>query len=121
MADLFGLDIAQLVADALDGQLRNGTLTRVIPGERDAANPTARTDATVSTFNFQGFHSIRQIRRAGELIPETVAVLTIIGNSVSPRTVPRVNDRAQLDGLQVELVQLIQRDPAEAIYEFRTQ
>ena len=120
MSDLFGLPIAQLVADALAsaGNLQAGVLLKSTPGVEDATDPTAPVPDTVTPYSFQGFIEQRAVRRADTLIAEPTPILTIIGKSVSPAAVPAVNDRAELAGVTYELERLIRADPAGAVFEF---
>ena len=121
MGDLFGLDIAQLVADSLAsaGNLQQGTLLKSTPGAEDPNDPTAPVPDTVTRHTFQGFIEQRAVRRDDTLIAEPTPILTIIGKSVSPDVEPRINDRAELAGMTYELERLIRRDPAGAVYEFQ--
>ncbi len=120
MVEIFGQDIAQIVADALAsaGGLQAGTLTKESPGVRDPDDPTAATDPVLSTHSFQGFFSLKEVRIADTLVAESIPVLTIVGKSVTPMAVPQVGDKAELSSITFELVRLIERDPAEALYEF---
>ena len=121
MGDLFGLPIAQLVADALAsaGNLQQGTLLKSIPGAEDPTDPTAPVPATVTQHSFQGFIEQRAVRRDDTLIAEPTPIMTIIGKSVSPAAEPKINDRAELAGMTYELERLIRRDPAGATFEFQ--
>lgn len=118
MADLFGIDIAGLVAQAFDGQLREGVLVRSTPGVRDPNDPTVSTLPRETRHAFDGFVAQRSIRRDDTLIVETVAVMTILGGSLDPPVEPQPNDRAELDSITYELVRLLRSDPAGAAYEF---
>ena len=104
MAELFGIDIAELVAEAIDGAggLQPGTLIKG-GGMRHA---------------FQGFFQLQQIRETETLVVATIPVLTIIGNSLPAGIVPEVNDGAEHADIRYDLVRLISRDPAAAVYEF---
>ena len=121
MGDLFGLDIAQLVADSIAsaGNLQTGTLLKSTPGPEDPTDPTAAVAATITRYSFQGFIQQRAVRRDETLIAEPTPILTIIGKSVSPDAEPKINDRAELAGMTYELETLIRRDPAGAVYEFQ--
>ena len=109
MSRLFGIDIAQVVSDALEsaGNLTPGVLIKF------AADPNNST-----RHNFQGFVETRSIRRQDTLVVEPAPILTIIGASISPAVVPSVNDQAELASMTWEIVRLIRRDPASAVYEF---
>ena len=120
MGDLFGLDIAQLVADSIAsaGNLQQGTLLKSTPGAEDPTDPTAPVPATITSYTFQGYLEQRAVRRDDTLIAEPTPIMTIIGKSVSPAAEPKINDRAELAGMTYELERLIRRDPAGATYEF---
>ena len=120
MPELLGLDIAQLVADSIEsaGNLQLGTLIKSETGQEDENDPTAPVTDTPTTHSFQGFVELKEIRRDQTLIAEAVPVMTILGASISPSAEPAVNDNATLAGITYELVRLITRDPASAVYEF---
>ena len=120
MPDLFGLDIAQIVADAIEsaGNLQAGTLIKSVPGVDDPNDLTAPVPEATTSHTFQGFLSDREALRQDTLIPEAIPVMTIIGASVNPSAVPRINDTVTLAGIDFLLHRLISRDPASAVYEF---
>lgn len=120
MPELFGIDIAALVNDAISGAggLQAGTLIRQAPADRSIDDLTSAPTTREVTFDFQGFVATQSIRREDTLIVETVAVLTIIGRSIQPLTTPLVNDRAEINEITYELTRLIRSDPASAVYEF---
>ena len=120
MVNLFGVNIAQIIADAIRdaGGVLAGTLTRTPPGTRNVDDPTQVTPATPVSHSFQGFIEQRSIKREDSLIVETVSVLSIIGASISPATTPKVNDTVSINGQTMSLIRLINADPAEAVYEF---
>ncbi len=120
MPELFGLDIARLVADSIEsaGNLRPGTLAKSEPGQEDPNDPTAPVSSITTAHSFQGFIEAKAVRREDTLIAEAVPVMTILGASVNPVAEPAVNDKATIDGITYELVRLITRDPASAVYEF---
>ena len=121
MADLFGLDIAGLVADSIAaaGNLQDGALIKFTQGARDANDPTAEIPVTETSHVFQGFLEFREFRRPDTLIPERTPVLTMLGGSISPAAVPAVNDAVELAGVRYQLTFLLTRDPAAAVYEFQ--
>ena len=108
MVELFGIDIAQEVANALEeaGNLVEGTLFRESDG---------------SEHKFQGFIEFREIRQPGSfVVVETVAVLTIIGASLPEGVTPNANDRASIGRFENgQLSDQLSVDPTEAVYEFR--
>jgi hypothetical protein len=119
MADLFGLDIASLVNSAIAGAggVLPGTLTRIIPGVR-GDNPTDGTNPTKTTHSFSGFVEQKDKRILGEVAAANQSTISILGASINPVAVPRVNDQVLLDGSTYTLVELLSLDPARALYEF---
>lgn len=124
MANLFGLDIAGIVNNAISsaGGVRPGILTKTTPGTRTPGDLIGGTNPTMTTHSFQGFVEQKSERRAGQvgasLGGQTVSIL---GASVSPAAVPAVNDSVTIDSVTYNLVELVSRDPAEALYEFGAQ
>jgi hypothetical protein len=123
MAELFGIDIAAVVADSIAaaGDLRPGTLTKSTPGSRTGGQLTAGTNPTTASHSFRGFVERRDARRQGQVGREPMSIVTILGASVSGGAAPEVNDVATVDGTAYVLLELISRDPASAVYEFRTE
>lgn len=122
MPDLFGLDIAGLVADSIAsaGDVRPGTLAHKVAGTRGSGdNVLAGTNPTTTTHSFRGFVETRTPRRAESLVENPIAVVSILGATVSPMVEPDVGDVATIDGDAYTLVELLSADPARALYEFR--
>lgn len=123
MPDLFGLDLAGIIASAFKGAggLVEGTLTRVEQGSRTAGSLTGGKSEGTTSHVFQGFLEQREIRREGQVAADVVQAVTILGGSVDPPAVPEVNDRATLEGITVTLIRLLERDPAAATYVFEAE
>lgn len=121
MPNLFGLDIAGIINSeiARAGGVLSGTLTRTVPGTRTGGSLTAGTNPTETTHSFKGFAETKEDRRSGQIGAQSMAVVTVLGASLS--VVPEVNDRALLDGVTYTLVELLSRDPAAAVFEFRAE
>ena len=121
MPDLFGLDIAGIINTEIAnaGGVRSGTLTKETPGTRTPGDLAGGTNPTSVAYTFNGF--VEQKATAGDLTQMSMAVVTILGASVTPTAVPEVNDRVLIDGITWELVELLSRDPAAAVYEFRAE
>lgn len=121
--NLFGLDIAGLVADSIAsaGGVRDVTLTKTTPGTR-GSSLTAGTNPTTTTHSCKGFVETREVRRSGSLVGDSLSVVSILGDTVSNGTVtPEVNDTALIDGTTWNLTELISADPAGALYEFEAE
>ncbi len=123
MAELFGLDIAGIVNDAITeaGGVRPGSLLKTAPTTRTAGSLTAGNNPKTTTHTFQGFSETKEKRRTGQVGAMSIGIVTILGKSVLPIAVPEVNDVATIDGDDWTLLELISRDPAEAVYEFRAE
>ncbi len=121
MPNFFGIDIAGLVNSSIAGAggVRPGTLTKTVPGSRTVGDPTAGTNPTTTSHSFSGFAETREARRPGQVGASSMAVVTVLGASVSPAAVPEVNDTATIDGVVYVLVELLSGDPAGATFEFR--
>lgn len=123
MANLFGLDIAKLIADniAIAGGVRPGVLTVNAAGTRTSGSVTAGNAPTTTTHQFQGFVETKARRREGTQVPSGMAVVTILGATITPAVVPGVNNEVEIDGDTYTLLELLSRDPASAVYEFRAE
>lgn len=124
MPDLFGLDIAKVVNDAISsaGGVRPGVLTHFNPPfERDPDNPTSGVDATLTTHDIRGFVDRKEVRRPGQVGAMYESVVSILGASINPKTIPKVNDTVVMDGATYKLVELAKLDPAAALYEFKAE
>lgn len=123
MAELFGLDIAEIVNDSITaaGGVRPGSLLKTTPGTRTGGSLTGGTNPVTTVHTFQGFSETKENRRTGQVGAMSLGIVTILGKSVLPFAVPEVNDVATIDGVDWTLLELMSRDPAEAVYEFRAE
>lgn len=125
MVDVFGLNIAQIVNDAITaaGGLVDGTLTKQAIGQRDPDNLTAGPAVTTASHAFKGFAETRMSPRlaAGSDVPQSDAVISILGASVAPPAVPEANDEVTIENTTYLLLSLRERDPAAALYVFNAQ
>ncbi len=123
MANLFGIDIAGLVNSAIisAGGVRPGVLLKTAPSSRTSGSLTDGTNPKTTTHTFQGFTETKEKRRTGQVGSMSTGIVTILGKSVQPFAVPEVNDIATIDGASFTLLELLSRDPAEAVYEFRAE
>ncbi len=121
MPRLFGLDIAGIVNKeiAAAGGVLDGQLTKVMPGTRTSGSLTEGTNPAETTHTFKGFvDKGNETRFAGQLQTVDGEVVSILGDSLPSGIVPEVNDKVTLESKEYELVKLLQRDPAAALYEF---
>lgn len=123
MPNLFNLDLAKMVTDALAqaGGVISGTLTKTTPGTRTPGSLTGGTNPTTTTHSFQGVIEVREIRREGQVGAKIMSVVAIYGASISPAAVPEVNDTVTIESETRILLELIGRDPSASVYEFTTE
>lgn len=118
MPDLFGLDIAGIVASAIDsaGGLLAVTLTKMTPGTRNPLDPTAGTNPTSTPYTCEGVisdYANRQID--GTLVKTGDRQVLILGATLPAGIVPGPNDHVTIEGLPYDVVR-VTRDPAAAAY-----
>lgn len=118
---LFGIDIAGILNDAMTraGGLTPGVLTRKTVTQPTAVNPGGGGTVKTETHAFQGALESGERRVSG--LRQTVQgeFLTIMGASLEVE--PRTNDAVEIEGRQLTLAQLVERDPASAAYTFRVE
>lgn len=103
MAIIFGIDIPAIVFGAVQGQLFAGTLTRIV-------------NKIPKSFVFEGIPGgDEETINAQAVSTSSSDVITIIANSITPRTIPRIQDSIQIQGKEYSIVG-IKADPAEATY-----
>ena len=120
MATIFGIDLQELIADAVAaaGGLNPGVLTKSIAGGRESDNPTRAVAPTTTEHTLEAVVESKAVRLEGSDIASVRPVMTIVGGSVTPLAEPEVNDTVTIGGLTFTLNRLISVDPAKAAYEF---
>jgi hypothetical protein len=120
-SELFGVDIAGIVADVTAGQLFPVTVTRHTEGERDPDNLTGgkpRVPATV--VGIEGFwEDFTRDPPPGVEIELGDRKAVLIGDTIPAGGVPRRNDAITIEGETLWVVQLISRDPASAVFVYQ--
>lgn len=115
MPNLFGVDIAGIVADATSGQLVPGTLHQISYGSRSGSVTGGRTQ-TETDISFEG---IIESYTEDEIDETTVLSndrrVLIITNSMAQSVVPEPNWDVTIEGLRYRVI-AVSRDPAEATY-----
>lgn len=121
MTKLFGLDIARLVDQSIRsaGGVLSGTLVRSVPGTRTSGDLAGGLQPTTTTHSCRGFVETRQSRRSDSTVPVSYPQVSVLGASVTPAAVPAVNDLVTFGGRRYRLLELLQSDPAEALYVFK--
>ena len=101
MAVIFGIDVPALVHGATNGQLFAGTLTRIV-------------NKVPKTYVFEGVPGgDEEAINAQAVSTSGTNVITIIANSIMPRTTPRIQDSIRLQEKEYSIV-AVETDPAEA-------
>lgn len=118
---LFGVDIAKIVNQEIAGAggVLSGTLTRETKGTRTPGSLTGGTNPTPATYAFKGFVETAGERRPGSSSASSISTVSILGDSCSVE--PKVNDTATIEGEDWTLLELVERDPAKALYVFKAE
>lgn len=119
MSQLFGLDIAQIVADSIAsaGDVQDVTLIKVTPGTRTPGRLTGGTNPSETTHTARGFRDSLTTLRPGTLVENASAVVYILGATIAGGQVPEPNDRITIGGLTFTIVEGgVSTDPADALY-----
>ena len=122
MPDLFGLDIAGIVADALTsaGGLAAATLVKIYPGSRVPGALTGGVNPTSTSYTTTGILETRAERDwAGSgwtMTERKKATITLVGKPLTDAGVtPEAGDRVTLEAVTYEII-TVDRDPAAATY-----
>ena len=116
MPDLFGMDIAKLVADNLGPGVLDATLTQVTAGNRTAGDLTAGVNPTNVDYPCKGFvddYSASQID--GTLIKANDHKVTLLGGTLQGGIIPQQGDKVFIENTTYEIIK-VKRDPAAATY-----
>lgn len=123
MNKLFGLDIAKIVNNEIKscGNLQKGTLRSITPAVLDPLNLDDGCNYTFTEHSFQGFIEQVEMRREDMVPAGFMSKLLILGGSISPKIVPKVNDEITMNSINYTLTRLLERDGASATYVFRVE
>lgn len=116
MPNLFGRNIAKLVADgiAAAGGVLDVTLTAQTPGTPTPGALTAGTNPTSTPYAGKGFLEELSANRFPEALVEMgTKQVVLLGHTFS--VAPQVNDEITIEGETVTIVSVL-RDPAGATY-----
>lgn len=117
-SELFGVDIAGLVADAMGGQLFPVTVTRYAEGDRDPDNLTGgRPKVPATVTGIEGFwEDFTRDPPPGVEVELGDRKAVLIGDTIPAGGHPLRNDAIEIEGQTLFMVQLISRDPASAVF-----
>jgi hypothetical protein len=124
MAQLFGLDIAQIVDDSIQqaGGVLNGTLTKYAPGTRTPGNLSGGTNPAPTDYPFRGFLENRSESRInGTLVRAAGEFVSILGASLPAGIEPETTDEVTIEGTTYRVLEITERDPAAALYMLRVE
>lgn len=116
LPNLFGLDIAKLVADgfASAGGVLDATLIKATPGTRTPGSLTGGLNPTTTNYEGKGFLDQADSERYPNMIVERgQKIVVLLGHTFS--AVPEVNDKVTIEGETLTLTE-VNRDPAGATY-----
>lgn len=122
--ELFGVDIAGIIADALGDGLPDVTITRNTRGERDPDNLTGGRPTEPTTVKCKGFwEDFTGTPPPGIVVELGDRKLVLIGDTIPPGGHPRRNDACTVheDMGDVTLYNVgpVSRDPAAATYAYQ--
>jgi hypothetical protein len=119
MDELFGIDIAAEIGDALGGQLRPAVLTKVVAGARSPGNLTGGTNPTPTPYECEGFMDTRTAQyRGGTLVRQAGKYASLLGLPLRAHGVePEAGDLVSIDGGPEFRVLEVEADPAKALFE----
>jgi len=117
MPDLFGIDIAGLVATAFSGNVVTGTLTKITKGSRTPGSLAAGTQPTTSSHTVQGFLDNQTEERSGAgLVSREGQFIILFTNLIDPAALPEQGDEVTMEGVTYTVKEIVARDPAAATY-----
>lgn len=115
MPDLFGVNIAGIIGQAMDSGLLPVTLTKVTPGVRSTTDPTAGTNEVRKTYQGCGFIDDYKDYQINETtIRRGDRKILVTGNSLRG-IVPITGDEIKIEGVSYTIIKVL-RDPAAATY-----
>lgn len=115
MAQLFGIDLAGIIAAKLGPRLLPGVLTRSTNTVRTVGQLTGGLNLTTATYSFRGMQELKKFRRTDTLEWTEGTVVTILGGTCSVS--PQPGDVVSVNGGTALTVSEVRADPARAAYE----
>lgn len=116
MPNLFGRNIAKIVADSIEsaGGVLDVTLTKQVEGTRTPSQLTGGTNPTTPSYTGKGFiEELSSDRFPESLIEQGTKQVLLLGHTFS--AVPEANDKITIESETLVIIAL-QRDPAGATY-----
>lgn len=113
--ELFGIDIAGIVAKEIGPGLLDAVLTKKTSGTRTSGNLTGGTNPVTTAHTAKGIKQPLTSLRPDSIVENAVAAVLLIGDTISPVAVPAEQDLISIEGTSYTIVK-IERDPAAATY-----
>lgn len=119
--ELFGIDIAGIVADQIGPGVLDVLLTEPVRGARDFSNLTGgRAPLPAATFKARGFwEDFTGTPPPGVTILPDDRKAVILGDTIEAGAVPERGWHVTIEGVKLVIVKKLNRDPAAAVYTFQ--
>lgn len=115
--ELFGVDIAGLIAQEIGPGVLDAQLIKVEPGTRNPSDPTAGTQPVETNHPCKGFiDKQKNNTRGGTLTQQDQKVVVLIGDTLPEGIIPESVDKISIEGQTFTITGEIDRDPAAATY-----
>lgn len=115
--NLFGVDIASIVNQAIAPGLLDAVLIKTIVGGYDSNDYTAGPSLTTANYTAKGIiENYQQDQIDGTDIKKDDKKILLIGNSIQSNQVPETDDKITIEGHTYAVVSVPERDPAAATY-----
>lgn len=116
MPNLFGVDIAGVIAQAMGNGLLPATLIKTTAGERSSGEVTAGTNPSTSSTSCRGFiEDYKDYQLTSSLIKTGDKKITLLGGTLAG-VVPKPGDKITIESSTYNIIKVM-RDPAAATYE----
>jgi hypothetical protein len=122
--EIFGIDVAGIVADAIGDGVFDVTIERYVRGDREAGNLTGGRPAEPEEVQCKGFwDDFTGLAPPGIVVETNDRKAVLIGDTIPAGGHPRLNDKITVheDGGDISLfcVGPISRDPAAAVFVYQ--
>lgn len=118
--ELFGVDIAGIIDDALSDGLPDVLIERYIAGAREPGKLTGGRATTPRTAGCSGFwEDYTGLAPAGVTLELNDRKAVLIGDTIPADMIPMRNDALTIEGQTLYVVKLQSRDPAAAVYVYQ--
>jgi hypothetical protein len=114
---LFGVNISGLVAKHIGPGLLPAVITVITTGSRTSL--TGGRSKVPTTYTARGiWEDVDPSKVDGEQILATDRVAMLIGDTIQGGVIAKLDDRITIEGITLNVVRLLNRDPAAATYRY---